>query len=448
MLLLQHKNPTELRYEMYFRRNKYDENGDIITYEHDPIYGNFFEILIWINDNKLLSILFNLDGYIVGLDLRENGRKNAVIIMKRNYNGVFYIFPRNCLNLKAETIDYYLDYYNNNMVINNLYARRLMEEIYQIINCAKSKTENNVFLAMLDKTLCHKIDALFDPEIYLKQGYLTQLSVLPPNVRPDNNHNYAIIQVVSGCKIMSQRKNACGFCSSFGMKYHEHGINELKEHIKCLLESSPCMIGQVNCAFLSDGDPLIAKNILQQIEVIKNELPNIQSFEAFISTTSILNISSYKWNALLRNGLHKVYWGVESADDFTLNIIDKPHNANMLNNAKNALENYGIPYDMIIMSGIGLIHQAHRTEFDLTENTHVVNTVNFVNSSKCSSVFISKLQISPYSAMAKKIKNTIFPFTENEMELQYRSLVKKLNKGVRGSYGNQFVVERIDTYEV
>lgn len=448
MLLLQNKNPAELKYEMYFRRNKYDENGDIITYEHDQVRGNFFDILIWTNDNKLLSVLFDLDGYIVSLELRENGRKNAVIIMKRNYNGVFYIFPRNCLNLKNETIDYYLDYYNNNMVINNQYARRLMDEIYQIINCMKTKTENDIFLAMLGKALYHNIDDLFDSNFFQKQGYSTQLSVLPPNVRPDNNHNYTIIQVVNGCKIMSQRKRACGFCSSFGMKYHEYDIDELKEHIKHLLESSPCMTAQANCVFLSDGDPLIATNILQQIETIKNELPNIQSFEAFISTSSILSINSSKWNELLQSGLRKVYWGVESADDITLNIIDKPHDINMLNNAKKALEEHGIPYDIIIMSGIGLIHQANRTEFNLTENAHVENTVNFINSSKCSSVFISKLQISPNSAMARKINNTIFPFTENEMELQYRSLVKKLNKSVRGSYGNQFVVERIDTYEV
>lgn len=103
---------------------------------------------------------------------------------------------------------------------------------------------------------------------------------------------------------------------------------------------------------------------------------------------------------------------------------------------------------MIIMCGIGLIQQEVREPNEICENPHIDETVKFVNESKCSSVFISKLQIVNGSMIASKAGKEIFPFSDDEMELQYRSLVKKINKRVRGSYGNQFVVERMDVNEV
>lgn len=44
-------------------------------YEQVQEMGDFFEILLWLNENKILSILFDLDGDVVGLELREDKRK-------------------------------------------------------------------------------------------------------------------------------------------------------------------------------------------------------------------------------------------------------------------------------------------------------------------------------------------------------------------------------------
>ena len=121
-------------------------------------------------------------------------------MLKRNYNGIFYIFPKNCLNLDNETINYYLDYYNNNVVIHDSYARRLVDEVYQIVKSLRSIMEPCDSRKFLEQILKHAPQALFDQSFYRQQGYETQLSVLPPNVRPDNNSNYTIIQIVAGVK--------------------------------------------------------------------------------------------------------------------------------------------------------------------------------------------------------------------------------------------------------
>lgn len=56
--------------------------------------GSFIEITVWLNDNKILPFIFDLDGYFVSLGLKETGRSSTILIMKRNYNGDFYLFPK------------------------------------------------------------------------------------------------------------------------------------------------------------------------------------------------------------------------------------------------------------------------------------------------------------------------------------------------------------------
>lgn len=447
-MLLQDKNLDDLQCNVFYRVYDYDANGDAITYEHTLNNGDYFEILLRLSAEKLISLVFDLDGYFVSLELREEARKKAVALMRRNYNGTFYIYSKNCNNLSKDKIDFYFDYYNNHVVINNHYAKMLMEEIYQIINSVKNKVEAPNHLAFLNNILLRKIQDLFSEDFYKKQGYLTPLSVLPPNVRPDNNHNYCIVQVACGCKVFAQRKKACGFCSSFGMKYHELSTDELEKHINKLLAYNSNAIKNANCVFLADGDPLCSYNIVGKMKYIKSKLPNIKSFEAFISTATILTTNSDQWGHLKAEGLRKVYWGVESADDVTLRVIDKPHNRKALAAAREILEIHEVQFDIIIMSGIGLLQKKDRTILELAENAHVNKTVEFINSSKCSSVFVSKLQITPDSMIAQRVNETVFPFNEDEMEIQYRSFVKKIDRPVRGSYGNQFVVERVASDEI
>lgn len=39
--------------------------------------------MIWLNDNKILSLVFDLDGYIIGVELRERERKNSISLYEK-----------------------------------------------------------------------------------------------------------------------------------------------------------------------------------------------------------------------------------------------------------------------------------------------------------------------------------------------------------------------------
>lgn len=448
MYLLNTRSIDDINISLHYRNNKYTQFGDfqhydlITKYEEDV---HFFQVNLYMNTKKILFFQFDLDGYIVSIELAEPARKNTICILRRNYNGIIYLFSKNNLNLFQETIDFYTDYYNNSVVINDRKSKVIIDEVYTIISHIRNIEESKCYFDILTKILCLSKEVYFDDSYYLKQGYISPLSVLPPNVRPDINHNYIIVQVTSGCGLIKRRKKACAFCDSFNSNYVEREVNEISNHIACLKKTNTYALGHAKYVFLADGDPLIAHNIIDYITIIKNKLPRIEGFESFVSTATILNCNEKRWKEFMGLGLKKVYWGVESADDDTLKIIDKPHNQLMLLQAKEKLEKIGIHYDIIIMSGIAKLDKLMRTKDEVINNAHIQKTCEFVNNSKCDSVFISKLEITIGSKLFKQKDRYIFPYSSDEMEAQYRMLVGSLRCPVRGSYGNQFIVKKEDS---
>ena len=53
----------------------------------------FFEIMIWLNDNKILFLVFDLDGYIIGVELRERERKKFNFFVKEKLQWDFLYIP-------------------------------------------------------------------------------------------------------------------------------------------------------------------------------------------------------------------------------------------------------------------------------------------------------------------------------------------------------------------
>ncbi len=455
-MFLKNINIYKILFDVRFKINKQNEDGDIVSEEFSYSDGDFLEIVLYLTNDRLLIISFALDGFIVSVEMGEKDRKNRISIFQRNFNGQMYIFPKNCINLDRKIIDYYLDYYNTNIIIDDKKSMQVMEDVYKTLKVINKrifdekaddldkKGLDNIN-KILDRCIDQTNDILFNDSKQTKKVYEGGLTVLPPNVRPDIDTQYIIIQVTTGCKLMEQRKKPCAFCTSYlDNSYREKKENEIKEHLSILKRTYPILIEKAKCAFLSDGDPLISQNIVEYIDIIKNELPTIQYFESFASTHSILTISDEKWQTLKNKGLRTIYWGVESASNDTLKLIDKPHNKEMLLKARRKLEENEISYNIIVISGLGDILNKHKTDSSICENEHVNETCKFINESSCSGVFISKLQIPKESNLHKKvIEEEIYPLSELEMDDQYRNMIKKIDKFVKGSYGNQFVVERV-----
>lgn len=133
MYILNNKNINEIEHELYYRKNTYSKYGDYLYHVQSDKEKHFFQVVLQLSERKNLILLFDLDGYIVSIELSEPGRSNTVTVLRRNFNGTIYIFPRNIINLSQDVVDFYLDYYNNFIVIDDMKAKILIQETLDIV---------------------------------------------------------------------------------------------------------------------------------------------------------------------------------------------------------------------------------------------------------------------------------------------------------------------------
>ena len=430
-------------WEFQYIKSIFSPNGlieDKATVNTDE-FADYYEIVIYLNRNRKVLFNFSLDGVFLSIALGESGRKNEILLVQRNYNQDIYLFEKNIENLRLDELDFYLDYYNEHVIEDKASANRFLKEIKVIISklCLSEELPCNQkkyiqqFISWIDSYLCDSL-----PSNNLYSG---TLSVLPPSVRPDLDSHYIIVQTSYGCRLKTMRNRACAFCGSYkGVEYKPLLIEELINECKLIQKIYPKQCNHAKYVFLADGDALYDEDIVKKLNVIKELFPKIQGFESFISTTAILQMPDDTWISLKRHGLVKVYWGVESANDETLRLLEKPHSRKTLEQAKAILEANDISYEIIVMAGIGALQKNPEERKKSVKTQHVVDTCEFINSSQCHGVFISRLQLLQGTKFWEMKKSgDIIPYSNEELSSEYRDMIAAINKDVRGSYGNQFV---------
>lgn len=411
------------------------------------------------NPKKIVILDFDLEGRIMNIRLGSESSNGEVKIFERGFDGRFYVYFDNCKNLNPnnKSIYRYYDYYNETVgedlkisefLINSVAS--LLEEILdenfeksnkiilvgKNISCAKNK------LAIIKNAYeLYNWKGLLKERSTIKKIYCNSISVLPPEVRPDQNPIFSIIQIVQGCWI-KDKKGPCKFCSSYrGINYREKSIEELKEHVDQVRNNAGMGWEYVRKIFLLDADPLHT-NIKTGIyfKFLRKEILKVRWYESFISTSVILSKSIDEWKKIIRLGLKKVYWGVESADDRTLILLGKPHTTKMLYKAALMLNKIGLHYVVILLSGVANLNY---------ENNHIKETSKFIQDINAIDIYISRFTPQPNTEIFNLIKEgkLIFP-SLSEREAEHRMMIKMIScdkdnrfvvtRNVRGTYGVQF----------
>lgn len=414
--------------------------------------ANYIEIAYRLTGNKILFISFNLDGILSRIELGDGKRPIRIILLYRNYNGDFAVNAPNLINLKNSELDFYVDYYNENMKKNDKISKQLIEDVRVALNYAitaiqlqqaytiffKSGKYNWIhqsFTSDIATLLNLALEKCMWDNIINYSVYPSCITVLPPDIRPDLNPHYCVVQTSTGCQVKDLMGHACYFCSSYNHTHFiEHSSSTLDYELTQLLLLYPKSIQRSKYCFFADGDAIAASNFLALVSQTKRKLPNILGWESFISTYTILNMPVEQWRNLLNSGLNCVYWGVESADNYTLQFLGKPQNAKQLKSARQILETMKIPYAIIVMCGFSKIYSS----IDLSG--HIEKTCSFINESNCNKVYISKLNVLPETELFRQFEREEFtPMLDCDIEHEYRLMIRKINKPVNGAYGNQFI---------
>jgi Fe-S oxidoreductase len=414
--------------------------------------ANYIELAYRLTEYKILFISFNLDGILSRIELGDGKRPNRVILLSRNYNGMFAVNVSNLTNLKNLKLNFYVDYYNENMRRNDEISKQLVADVRWVlnhtINVIQSQQTYTISFQSGDYNWSYQ-SLPYDIEMFLNialekcvwenvinfKAYPCCITVLPPDIRPDLNPQYCVVQTSTGCRVKDIMGRACYFCSSYNhTRFIEHSSSTLAYELAQLLMYYPKSIQRSRYCFFADGDAIAASNFLALVSQTKHKLPNILGWESFISTYTILNMPDEQWGKLLESGLTCVYWGVESADNNTLQFLGKPQSEQQLKSARQILENMGIPYAIIVMCGFSKISSS----IDLSK--HIEKTCLFINESKCSKVYISKLNVLPETELFRQFKEEeLIPMLDCDIEYEYRFMIHRINKPVNGAYGNQFM---------
>jgi len=390
-----------------------------------------------------IFVHFDLEGRLLNIELRKNGAF-PIKILERTFQGLFNVYLSNCrnLDLNADEANYYYDYYQEDVSVDEFLSQELVKQVLMLIDeILKDLTLKGQFISLLQRiTSNYSWAGLEHDKMRFHAVYPTPVTVLPPETRPDLNPLFAVLQITQGCWTHACKRGPCAFCTSFQeVKYREKDLQEIRDHIQEVQRFLGEQKKNVRKLFLSDADPLFSKkSIFDILNVVRELWPEVTDFETFISSSAILSKSVSEWRLLKEIGISKLYWGVESADNSTIKVLNKPQTQSSLYQAAKKLDDSNMDYVVIIMSGVGLLVHEKSTD-------HVNCTSDFVSKIGAFGVDVSKFVSREGTKIYKQIQNKqLRSPTKEEIECEHRLLIQNILKKkpkctIRGSYGRQFV---------
>ena len=168
-----------------------------------------------------------------------------------------------------------------------------------------------------------------------------------PLYRPPSEARSMIIQVTEGCS-----HNKCRFCYMYkGKQFRLKSKEEIKEHIEWLRP----MYKNPNRIFLADGNVLCLKTekILELLDYINNEFPNVQRISSYAGPLDLLRKSEEELKSIREAGLELLYMGVESGSDKVLFMMNKGVSQREMIEAGQKAINAGFKFSCMIISGLG-----------------------------------------------------------------------------------------------
>jgi radical SAM superfamily enzyme YgiQ (UPF0313 family) len=139
-----------------------------------------------------------------------------------------------------------------------------------------------------------------------------------PLFRPPSEAHSLIFQITLGCS-----QNSCTFCGMYKMKrFSVRPVAEIVAEMESIPAASRARIQRV---FLADGDALVypQAGLLEILDKLAEYFPNLTRVAAYASPNSLTTKSVEQLTQLRAKKLRILYFGLESGDDQTLELVNK-----------------------------------------------------------------------------------------------------------------------------
>lgn len=169
-----------------------------------------------------------------------------------------------------------------------------------------------------------------------------------PPYRPPSEAGSLLFRVVRGCPW-----NRCTFCAMYrDIKFQVRPLQELLLDIDIARQ----LYGPtVRTAFLGDSDPLLMKrrDLLTLLNHLYSTFPSLERVTAYARMKTILKIPSRELSLLVKAGLTRLHFGLESGSSKILERIKKgPTPQEMVEGTRRARET-GFQVSLYLLIGIG-----------------------------------------------------------------------------------------------
>jgi len=167
-------------------------------------------------------------------------------------------------------------------------------------------------------------------------------------IRPPSEANSIIIQVTVGCS-----HNKCTFCGAYKdgtKKFRIRNDREIRENILLAAKYG----SRQKRIFLADGDALILsqKRLIRIFSLLREHLPQARRIALYGNGKAIRSKSLAELTELKQLGLHRIYMGMESGDNQTLQDIRKGESADSLIRAAHLARDADIFLSVTVLLGV------------------------------------------------------------------------------------------------
>ncbi len=204
------------------------------------------------------------------------------------------------------------------------------------------------------------------------------------------------LQVTTGCS-----HNACRFCTFFkNVPYGKVPLDEVEFYLRYVALCDKVM--PVKRVFLQGSNALhLSYDELMEIsELVYAHLPNLESIGSYGRISDLRDKSVEQLRSLKDAGYDRLFFGVESADDYLLKLMCKGYDSAELYEAGAKLKESGIDWACTVMFGLG----GRGYGFE-----HAIKTAEFCNFAEPDIVGAVSMTLTydPYTKMFPPIKRAV-----------------------------------------
>lgn len=197
----------------------------------------------------------------------------------------------------------------------------------------------------------------------------------PVSILPPDQYLSIVLQAAEGCSW-----NKCTFCTLYrDRRFRIKSAEQFRQHARAVKGLLGEAIGMRKSIFLGDANALVIpqRRLLELLDVVNSEFPmgsansaegyTLKGIYSFLDIFGAGRKTVAEYRELRRNGLRRIYIGLESGDREVFALLNKPGSPEACRQAVADIKAAGLSVGIILLAGAGgdrfaAQHLAHSIE--------------------------------------------------------------------------------------